>query len=295
MGLKLSRNIKAIRINILAKVKNYNLKLYKFLILFGAIFKFLYKLNANKKIKFYSNNLDEINNFEFKKTSQNNEDGIINYIISILKIENINFVEIGFDYYENNCLNLLKKSNKGLFIDGSSEKVFLLGWLLKIFFPLKKTKVLNEIINKDNVNAIISKYFINENEIDFMSIDVDGIDYYIFENLKYRPKILCIEYNFWYGSEEKCSVPYSENFTWKIGSTYSGSSLNALCSLANLKNYHLIALDTACVNAFFIRGDLKENFQILNPQKSFKIPNKYSDEDVKIAKKELLGRDLTFF
>ena len=29
-----------------------------------------------------------------------------------------------------------------------------------------------------------------------MSIDVDGIDYYIFENLSYSPKIICIEFNF---------------------------------------------------------------------------------------------------
>ena len=31
---------------------------------------------------------------------------------------------------------------------------------------------------------------------DFLSIDVDGCDYYLFESLtKYKPKLICIEYN----------------------------------------------------------------------------------------------------
>ena len=295
MGLRLSRKIRTIKNKTLEKIKKSNLTIYKFLIIFGSLFKFISKLIRRKKTKFYSNNLDDINRFEFKKTSQNNEDGIINHIINTLKIKNLNFVEIGFDYYENNCLNLINRTKTGLFIDGSDEKVFILRWLLKIFFPFRNIKVLKEMINKDNINLLISKNFYSDSEIDFMSIDVDGIDYYIFENLRFNPKIICLEYNFWFGSEEKCSVPYSDNFSWEMGSTYSGASLSALCFLAKRKDYHLIAIDSSGVNAFFIRGDLKENFQILDPQKSFKIPNKYNNEEIELAKKELLNRDLTFF
>ena len=128
-----------------------------------------------------------------------------------------------------------------------------------------------------------------------MSIDVDGIDYYIFENLEYRPKVICIEYNFWYGSEIKCSIPYSKNFKWEQGTLYSGTSLLALCSLAESKNYYLIAIDSACVNAFFIRGDVKENFTILDPKKSFKLPSKYSFKEIQTAKEQLLLKNLTYF
>ena len=83
------------------------------------------------------------------------------------------------------------------------RKTFLLK-NLQIFYPFKNIKVINTMINKDNINKIISDNF-EKNEIDFMSIDVDGIDYYVFENLSYSPKIICIEFNFWYGSELKFS------------------------------------------------------------------------------------------
>jgi len=85
---------------------------------------------------------------------------------------------------------------------------------------------------------------------------VDGNDYYLFENLKVRPKVICIEYNFWFGRDAKCSIPYDKNFTWEIGSTYVGASLNSLCELAKRKGYFLVALESHCVNAFFVRSDL---------------------------------------
>ena len=110
---------------------------------------------------------------------------------------------------------------------------------------------------------------------------IDGVDYYIFEKLKFRPKIICMEYNFWFGSELKCSIPYSENFKWEIGSPYSGASLNAICSLAFLKDYHLIALESSSVNAFFVRGDLKHHFKVLDPIKNFKNPIRHSISKVK--------------
>jgi len=40
-------------------------------------------------------------------------------------------VEIGFDFYQNNSLSLLKKSKKGLFIDGDEKKVLILKNIIK--------------------------------------------------------------------------------------------------------------------------------------------------------------------
>jgi hypothetical protein len=94
MGFKLSRKIRHIRNSILQKIKKKNLKLYKLLLFVGAIFKFLYKFNKKKIKKVYSKNLDEINKYEFKKTSQNNEDGIIYHLFQRLNLNYINFIEI---------------------------------------------------------------------------------------------------------------------------------------------------------------------------------------------------------
>ena len=295
MGLGLSRKIRSYRELSLDIIKRKNINIYKFLLLVGAFFKFISKINRRKNSRKYSENLDEINNFEYSITSQNNEDGIINYIFKKLKVFQPNFVEIGLDYYENNSLALLRKANKGLFIDGDNKKIFLLKNILKIVYPFKKFFFVSEFVNKKNINLLISQTFGNDEEIDFMSIDVDGIDYYLLEEVNVRPKLICIEYNFWYGKNVKCSVRYNENFRWKMGSLYSGASLLALNDLLNSKGYHLIALDSGCVNAFFIRDDLKENFKILDPIKSFKEPLKYDKKDIDKGRKDLLKSELVYF
>ena len=294
MGLKLSRKIRNFRNLFLESIKKRSLLLYKIVIIPFSVLKFLYKKNKKKSYQKYSDKLDDINNYEFKKTSQNNEDGIIKNIFDRIKLEKVNFVEIGFDYYENNSINFLDKANKGLFIDGSKDKIFKLKSIMKLLYPFKNINVLSKFIDKDNLNEIINYYF-NELEIDFFSIDVDGNDYYLFENLEIRPKIICIEYNFWFGPNIKCSIPYDKYFIWEEGTLYSGASLNALCSLAKTKGYHLIALDSNCVNAFFIRSDLKNHFEIIDNIKSFKTPKKYSNNEIMEGREYLLNRKLHKF
>jgi hypothetical protein len=240
--------------------------------------------------------LNEINNYEYKKTSQNNEDGIIEFIFSKIGLKKINFVEIGFDFYQNNSLNFLGKVNKGLFIDGSEDKVIKLKSIITLLYPFNNIGVIKKFIDKENLNSIIDDHFHNDEEIDFFSIDVDGNDYYLLENLEVRPKVICIEYNFWYGPNVKCSVPYDKNFIWEAGSTYSGASLNSLCELAKRKGYYLIALESHCVNAFFIRSDLKNNFEIIDNIKYFRTPKYYSIDEIEKNKKLLLeNKKINFF
>ena len=165
-------------------------------------------------------------------------------------------MEIGFDYYQNNSLAVLKRCNKGLFIDGDNKKAIILRNVLKLFYPAKKIIVQNALVDIDNINQIKEQNFNNQEEIDFLSIDVDGIDYYLLKEINFKPKLICIEYNFWFGKDLSCAVPYKKNYSIDSLSNYVGASLKALTELANSKGYHLIALDSACVNAFFIRDDL---------------------------------------
>jgi len=295
MGLKLSRKIRSVRNFLLEFIKKRSSLIYLIIIVPFSILKFLYKKNKKKIYQKYSENLDDINKYEFKKTSQNNEDGIIEYIFNKIQLKKINFVEIGFDYYENNSINYLYKVNKGLFIDGSKEKVLKLKSIINLFYPFKNITVLTKFIHKDNLNEIINSYYSEKEEIDFLSIDVDGNDYYLLDNLSLKPKIICVEYNFWFGSNIKCSIPYDKNFIWNQGSLYSGTSLNALCSLAKTKGYHLIALESNCVNAFFVRSDLSHNFNIIDNIKSFKIPKKYSNNEIIKGREYLLNTKLHFF
>jgi len=287
--------IKKIRKNILIFIEKNFFNLYKIIIIFGGFIKFFNKINSKKKYTKFSSNLDKINNFEYQITSQNNEDGIINHIFDILKIDKLNFIEIGFDYYQNNSLAVLKRCNKGLFVDGDNKKVIILKNVLKLFYPATKIIVQNALVDIDNINQIKEQNFNNQEEIDFLSIDVDGIDYYLLKEINFKPKLICIEYNFWFGKDLSCAVPYKKNYSIDSLSNYVGASLKAITELANSKGYHLIALDSACVNAFFIRDDLKHNFEILNLEKSFKYPLKFDKEFIAVIKEKLLMKDLKYF
>lgn len=287
--------IKKIRENILIFIEKNFFNLYKIIIIFGGFIRFFNKINNKKKYTKFSSNLDKINDFEYQITSQNNEDGIINHIFDILKIDKLNFMEIGFDYYQNNSLAVLKRCNKGLFIDGDNKKAIILRNVLKLFYPAKKITVQNALVDIDNINQIKEQNFNNQEEIDFLSIDVDGIDYYLLKEINFKPKLICIEYNFWFGKDLSCAVPYKKNYSIDSLSNYVGASLKALTKLANSKGYHLIALDSACINAFFIRDDLKHYFEILNLEKSFKYPLKFDKEIIAEIKEKLLLKDLKYF
>ena len=295
MGIKLSRKTKSFREAILYLFRKKSLKLYKIIISLFALLKFLNKKYKKKSYIKFSENLNDINKHEFKKTSQNNEDGIIEFIFNKIGLKKINFVEIGFDFYQNNSLNFLNKVKKGLYIDGSEEKVIKLKSIIALLYPFRNINVVKKFIDKDNLNLIIDNHFHNDEEIDFFSIDVDGNDYYLFEDLEVRPKVICIEYNFSFGPNMKCSVPYDKNFTWEIGSSYFGASLNALCQLANRKGYYLIALESHCVNAFFIRSDLKSKFKLINNIENFRTPKYYLMDEIINKKKILLGKTLNIF
>jgi len=287
--------IKKIRENILIFIEKNFFNLYKIIIIFGGFIRFFNKINNKKKYTKFSSNLDKINDFEYQITSQNNEDGIINHIFDILKIDKLNFMEIGFDYYQNNSLAVLKRCNKGLFIDGDNKKAIILRNVLKLFYPATKITVQNALVDIDNINQIKEQNFNNQEEIDFLSIDVDGIDYYLLKEINFKPKLICIEYNFWFGKDLSCAVPYKKNYSINSLSNYVGASLKALTELANSKGYHLIALDSACINAFFIRDDLKHNFEILNLEKSFKYPLKFEKEFIAEVREKLLLKDLKYF
>ena len=287
--------IKKLRENILGFVKKNFLTLYKVIIIIGGYIKFFNKINRKKKYTKFSSNLDKINDFEYQITSQNNEDGIINYIFDKLKINKLNFIEIGFDYYQNNSLGILNKCNKGLFIDGDTKKVIILRAVLKLFYPKTEITVQNALVNIDNINKIKEQNFNDQEEIDFLSIDVDGIDYYLLKEINFKPKLICIEYNFWFGKDLSCAVPYKKNYALDSLSNYVGASLKALTELANSKGYHLIAIDSACINAFFIRDDLKHNFEILNLEKSYKYPLKFNKELITEIKEKLILKDLMYF
>jgi len=120
-------------------------------------------------------------------------------------------------------------------------------------FQSNKIIKLNKFVEVEGKNSLDN--LLKENEFnvnfDFLSIDVDSIDYYIFESLKiYKPKVICIEFN--------PTIPNEVYFVQKNnGSINQGSSAKALIELANKKKYFVVCATET--NLFFVHEDFKKN------------------------------------
>ncbi|WP_319468949.1 FkbM family methyltransferase [uncultured Pseudodesulfovibrio sp.] len=98
-------------------------------------------------------------------------------------------------------------------------------------------------------------------EIDILSIDIDGADYYIWESLKnYSPKIVVIEFNPTIHPEVSFTQPPDVSIS-------QGSSLRAMWELGKEKGYTLVCNTRA--NAIFVRQDLAKPFGIDDTDPAF--------------------------
>lgn len=98
-------------------------------------------------------------------------------------------------------------------------------------------------------------------EIDLLSIDMDGNDYWVWKAIsEIEPRVVIIEYNAALGAEKSRTIPYNPEFVRHSGSLYHGASLRALTNLAQDKGYCLIGCEGSGINAFFLRQDITQEF-----------------------------------
>jgi hypothetical protein len=93
-------------------------------------------------------------------------------------------------------------------------------------------------------------------DFDFLSIDIDGNDYHIWESLhNYAPKVVCIEHN--------GTIPHNIEFVQpKNMSVNQGASPLALKKLGKAKGYELVCVNIH--NSIFVRESKYSLFGIKN-------------------------------
>lgn len=200
-----------------------------------------------------------INRAEYRVFSQHREDGIIEYLLDAIGAGTGTFVEIGFAPDVCNCLNLaLNRGFTGLFVDGSEAKCRL---ARDVFAQLGRPDlgVAHAFLTTADINDVIARHGMKR-EIDILSIDVDGNDYWFWECLHVvNPRIVVIEYNASLGAERSLTIPYDPGFVRydkHPSGFYHGASLVALNRLGIRRGYRLVGCETTGVNAFFLRADL---------------------------------------
>jgi hypothetical protein len=111
----------------------------------------------------------------------------------------------------------------------------------------------NAFITRDNISGLIEAARLPE--LDLLSIDIDGNDYWIWQAISLRPRVVVVEYNATFRPPVSWTIQYNESHRWN-GSDYHGASLQALHDLGRSKGYTLVGCSLSGVNAFFVRDDL---------------------------------------
>lgn len=223
--------------------------------------------------------LENMPDAEFKVFSQWGEDGIIQYLISKIAIENKVFIEFGVqDYSESNTRFLLVNDNwKGLVIDSSSE--FIKYIRAQDYYWKYDLTAVCDFVTVDNINDLIKNAGIM-GSVGILSIDIDGNDYWIWRAISViLPQIIIVEYNSSFGNQHAVTIPYQAEFSREkahFSHLYWGASLPAFCRLASQKGYIYVGSNSAGSNAFFVRKDSAGGIKECNFHQKFS-PSKFRD------------------
>lgn len=156
--------------------------------------------------------------------SQSDEDEIIREIFGQIGTTDRRFIEFGVGKgTQNNTIALL-----------------LAGWIGQ-WFEIRKKCVRSCRQLWDGYPVVIRRRCVTpecvnktvRDDIDFLSIDIDGNDYSVWKALEHRPRVVCIEYD-----------------------AINGTALEPMKALGHLKGYSLVRCSASGVNAFFVREDV---------------------------------------
>jgi hypothetical protein len=112
-------------------------------------------------------------------------------------------------------------------------------------------------VTRENVNDTVRRAGF-EGDIDLLSIDIDGNDYWIFEALEcVRPRLVCIETHTELGLDDFVAS-YDPDFDWRRAppGTPIGASPLATTRLAERLGYRLVGANLYGFNALYLRADL---------------------------------------
>jgi isopenicillin N synthase-like dioxygenase len=210
-------------------------------------------------------------------TSQNGEDGVIARLFQLLPFSNKRFcVDVGAwdGVHLSNTHSLLVRDEKqnagsswsGVLIEADPLRFKSLKKLHDSFGNISVcAEVSCDPSSPQSLKSILKQFAPDlPLNFDFLSIDVDGMDYWVMANVLgmsadctdtdasfYQPKVICVEFNPTMPTDLVYVQPRSDSIR-------HGSSLSAFVELATASGYTLV--ETTLFNAFFIQTDLYEQY-----------------------------------
>ena len=179
--------------------------------------------------------------------SENGEDGIIEKIFSEIKPKSNLCCEFGAwdGIWASNCRNLIVNHNwNAIMIEGDKDKS---KDLVNTYADNSHVHCFNYFVDtkKNSLTNILTEEW--KENLDYLIIDIDGLDYEIFENLDFYPLVICIEVNTGHSPEINVKIPR------EIAKNNVGQPLQYFVNIAKSKGYELVCFTG---NAFFIKKDL---------------------------------------
>jgi len=121
--------------------------------------------------------------------------------------------------------------------------------------PDPDTDIKQEFITQENIVSLFEKYNVPL-EFDFLSIDIDGNDYWVLKKILevYSPRFIVAEFNGTIAPTESRAIKYNPTHQWG-NDDYYGFSFESGKKLAEAFDYSIV-FQLHSTNMYFIRKDL---------------------------------------
>ena len=201
----------------------------------------------------------------YRVYSQADEDGILHEIFRRIGEGKRTFLELGVgNGLENNTLFLLIQGWSGIWIEGSERKATASRKKLAAQISEGRLQIVQNFITAPAIDKKIAD-LTGGRDIDLLSVDLDGNDYYILEAIRsISPRVIVAEYNSKFPPDVPWIIEYNEAHRWD-GTDYFGASLKSLELLLSGRGYSLVGCSMLGTNAFFVRTDLVNDSRFCVP------------------------------
>jgi hypothetical protein len=178
--------------------------------------------------------------------SQNGEDGILERIFDVIGPGGRRCCEFGAwdGVHLSNARAMVVNGWSGVFIESDADRFHE---LLANYRDWSEVQCIQAVVNVDTnrLDVLLERHGIPQ-EFDLLSIDVDGLDYWIFETLPFRPRVICVEVNGGHPPTARALLPLH------IAERNVGQPLGAFTNAGAELGYRLVAYTG---NAFFVHCD----------------------------------------
>lgn len=181
----------------------------------------------------------------FGSYSQTEEDGLVLALLGEAGAAGGRFVELGCGVNGGNSgFPAYELGWSGLMVDGDEDAVRA----CRLKFPPQRVDVVCSWVTRDGIDDLLSEHG-STGEIDLLSIDIDGNDYWVWDALTAAsPRLVVIEYNALFGPERSVIVPYDPDFDRDRSTT----------------------VEPRGANAFFLRDDVETEVPAVEPREAFR-------------------------